>query len=132
MEEPAQHKWEFLKCGDYNLRAVNQGFRELPGILVYRFDHALCVLDLVDGILQLLIEHAAVGDDDNAVKDLLILAVVQTGEPVRQPVKGSVLTIDNHRLLGWFSIENGSVLGFGNSLLNRHSFQVLCAPPDAI
>ena len=42
-------------------------------------------------------------------------------------VKGSVLTIDNHRLLGWFSIENGSVLGFGNSLLNRHSFQVLCA-----
>jgi hypothetical protein len=42
-------------------------------------------------------------------------------------VKGSVLTIDNHRLLGWFSIENGSVLGFGNSLPNRRSFQVLCA-----
>src|ERR1017187_89164 len=42
-------------------------------------------------------------------------------------MKGSVLTIDNHRLLGWFSIENGSVLGFGNSLPSRCTFQVLCA-----
>ena len=43
------------------------------------------MLDLVDGVLQLLVEDAAVGDDDDAVVDLLIAGVVQAREPVREP-----------------------------------------------
>ena len=39
----------------------------------------LLVLELVDRVLQLLVEHAAVGDDDDGVEDLLVLRVVQAG-----------------------------------------------------
>ena len=47
--------------------------------------HALRMLDLVNRILQLPVEHLAVGDDDDAVVGLRILRVVQTGEPMREP-----------------------------------------------
>ena len=43
------------------------------------------MLDLVDGVLQLLIEDAPVGDDDDAIEDLGVAGVVQAGEPVREP-----------------------------------------------
>ncbi|MNO07950.1 hypothetical protein D3C81_2303690 [compost metagenome] len=55
------------------------------GILVDSLDHALCVLDLVDRVLQLLVEHLAIRNDDHAVKYLLVLRIVQAGQPVRQP-----------------------------------------------
>ena len=54
-------------------------------VLVDRLDDALRVLDLVDRVLELLVEHAPVGDDDDAVEDLLVARVVQAREPVREP-----------------------------------------------
>ena len=47
---------------------------ELLRVLVDLLDDALLVLELVDGVLQLLVEHAAVGDDDDGVEDLLVVA----------------------------------------------------------
>ena len=79
---------ELLDGGDDDRRALGQGTGELLGVLVDLLDHAGLVLELVDGRLQLLIEHAPVGDDDDRVKDLLVLGVVQAGQPVREPGNG--------------------------------------------
>jgi hypothetical protein len=45
--------------------------------LIDGFDAPLRMLDLIDRILQLLVEHAAIGYDNDAVEDLLIVGVVQ-------------------------------------------------------
>ena len=42
-------------------------------VLVDRLHHALRMLDLVDRVLELLVEHPAVGDHDDAVEDLLVV-----------------------------------------------------------
>ncbi len=47
--------------------------------------HALFVLELEDGILQLLVEHAPVGDDDDRVEHGPVVVAMQGGEAVRQP-----------------------------------------------
>jgi hypothetical protein len=57
---------------------------ELGGILVDLLDGAVGVLQLVDGVLELAVEHHTVGDDDNLVEHLLVTAV-QGHEAVRQP-----------------------------------------------
>ena len=59
--------------------------RELLRVLVDGLHHALGVLDLVDGILQLAVEDAPVGDDHDAVEDLLVGGGVQAREAVREP-----------------------------------------------
>ena len=46
-------------------------------------NHALLVLELVNGVLELLIEDAAVGDDDDRVEDFFVGLVVQTRKTVR-------------------------------------------------
>ena len=38
------------------------------------------MFDLIDGVLQLLVEIAAVGDDDDRVEDGTVLSVVDAGE----------------------------------------------------
>ena len=53
--------------------------------LVDPLDHAAFMLELVDGVLQLLVEHDPVGDDNHAVEHALVAAVVQRRQPVRQP-----------------------------------------------
>ena len=50
-----------------------------------RPDHALCVLDLVDRVLELAVEDAPTGDDDHAIEDPAVRGVVQARETVRQP-----------------------------------------------
>ena len=85
VKQSTQHKGEFLQRGDDDLGAVNQRRRQLLGILINRLDHALCVFNLVDGILQLLVQHAPVGDNDDTIKNFLVGVVVQAGEPVGQP-----------------------------------------------
>ena len=41
---------------------------------------------------QLAVQHPAVGDDDNGLEDLLVVVIVQAGEPVGQPGDGIGLT----------------------------------------
>src|SRR5699024_6694275 len=43
---------------------------------------------LVDSLLQLLVQHLAIGDDDDAVEDLLPIGGVPGGEAVSQPGDG--------------------------------------------
>ena len=43
---------------------------ELAGVLVDPLHDALLVLELVDRVLELLVEHPPVGDDDDRVEDL--------------------------------------------------------------
>ncbi len=69
-----------------------EGVSELGAVLVNDVDHARYLLELADGVLQLPIEHAAVGDDDDRTEDALILVVVQGRQPVRQPGDGVALT----------------------------------------
>jgi hypothetical protein len=45
--------------------------------LIDGFDASLRMLDLIDRMLQLLVERAAIGYDNDAVEDLLIVGVVQ-------------------------------------------------------
>jgi hypothetical protein len=40
------------------------------------------VFDLVDRVLQLLVEHAAVGDDNHAVVDFPVFRIMEAREPV--------------------------------------------------
>jgi len=61
---------ELLQRRDDDRRAGLERLGELGGALVDALNDALLVLELVDGVLQLLVEHAAVGDDDDGVEDL--------------------------------------------------------------
>ena len=57
----------------------------MPGILVDLLDDALLVVELVDRVLELPVEHQPVGDDDDGIEDLLVAGVVQASQAVRQP-----------------------------------------------
>ncbi len=59
VEQPAQDERELLQRRDDDLRAVDQRRGQLLRVLVDRLHDALRVLDLVDRVLQLLVEHAA-------------------------------------------------------------------------
>ena len=52
---------------------------------------AALVLELVDRVLELLIEHDAIRDHDHAVEDALVGAVVQGREPMGKPSDGVAL-----------------------------------------
>ena len=47
--------------------------------------YAGVLLDLTHGLLQLVVEHGAVGDDDDRVEHRLVVLVVQTGQAVGGP-----------------------------------------------
>ena len=85
LQQSAQYEGEFLQRRDHDLRAVDQRRGQLLRVLVDRLHHTLCVLDLIDRILKLCIEHAPVGDDDHAVEDLLVARVVEARQPMREP-----------------------------------------------
>ena len=46
------------------------------------------MVELVDSVLQLTIQHPAVGDNDDRLEDLLVVVIVQAGKPVGQPGDG--------------------------------------------
>ena len=50
-----------------------------------RADHAVLVLELVDRVLQLRVEHGPVGDHDHPVVELAVVRVVQGRKLVREP-----------------------------------------------
>ena len=46
------------------------------------------MVELIDGILQLTVQHPAVSDDDDGLEDFLVVVIMQTAEPVGQPRNG--------------------------------------------
>ena len=57
----------------------------MGAVLVNFFDHSLLVVELIDGVLQLRIQHPAVRNHNHAAVHLLVLGVMQGRETVRQP-----------------------------------------------
>ncbi len=76
---------KFLDGGDDDGGAVGEGFGELLGVLVDFLDDSGFVLELVDGVLKLLVEDEAIGDDDDGVEDAGVVAVVEAGEAMGEP-----------------------------------------------
>jgi hypothetical protein len=66
--------------------AVSAG--ELGGVGVDLLHDAGLVLELIDRVLELAVEHGAVGQHHHGVVDLPVLLVVQRGEPMGQPGDG--------------------------------------------
>ena len=71
--ELARDEREFLQRGDDDRHGALQRLGELARALVDLLDDAVLVLELVDRVLQLLVEHHAVGDHDDAVEDPLVV-----------------------------------------------------------
>ena len=58
-------------------RSPGQGLGQLLGVLVDLLDDTVGVLELVDRLLQLPVEHQPVGDDHDLVEHLLVRRGVQ-------------------------------------------------------
>jgi hypothetical protein len=85
------HKRELLQRGDDDGGAAFQRLRELAGILIDRLNDARLVLKLVNGVLKLPVEHPAVGDDDHAVENFAVRAVMDACKTVGEPGDGVAL-----------------------------------------
>ena len=64
---------ELLQGGDDDGLALFQGFSQLGRVLVDLLDHARGLLELLDGVLKLLVEHPPVGDHDDGVEQALCI-----------------------------------------------------------
>jgi hypothetical protein len=71
---------ELLKCGDDDGLAVGQRLLELARGLVDVLHHARHLLVLLDGALELAVEDATIGDDDDGIEDAPVGGVVQDAE----------------------------------------------------
>ena len=65
-----------------------EGILELGGVFVDPHDRAWRVLQPGHGVLQLSVEHLAVGDDDDLVEDRRIIGPMQPRQRVRRPRDG--------------------------------------------
>ena len=91
LQELTRHERELLQGGDDDRYGRLQGVGELLGALLNLLHHPELVLELVDRVLELLVEHHAVGHDDHAVEDPLVPVVVQRGQPVGKPADAVAL-----------------------------------------
>ena len=91
LEQLARDEWEFLQRGDDHRHRVFERLGELSRAFVDSLHDAERVFELVDRVLELLIEHDAIGDHDHAVEDPRVGGIVQGREPMRQPTYGVAL-----------------------------------------
>ena len=82
---------ELLQRGDDDRLARLQRLLELARSGVDVLHHSQRLLELADGALQLAVEHAPVGDDDDGIEHAPIGCVVQSGELVSEPGDGEAL-----------------------------------------
>ncbi len=85
MQQAPQHERKFLQCRDDDLCPVDECLGQLLRITVNGLHHSLLVLDLVNRILELLIQHLPVSDHDHAIKHLFILGIMEAGQTVGEP-----------------------------------------------
>src|SRR5437763_14460130 len=83
LEQLARNEGEFLQSRDDHRHRILKSLRKLPRAFVDLLHDTTLVLELVDRVLKLLVEHHAVGYHDHAVEDALIGRVVQGREPMR-------------------------------------------------
>ena len=83
----AHHERELLQRGDDDPGLLpGQRRGELGGVLVDLLDHAVGVLELVDRVLQLAVQHHPVGDHHHLVEHLVVArrAATTAGAPARR------------------------------------------------
>ena len=85
LEQLARDERELLQRRDDDRHRILERLGELPRAFVDPLHDTALVLELVDRVLKLLVEHHAVGHHDHAVEDALVGRVVQGREPMRQP-----------------------------------------------
>ena len=90
-EQLARYEGEFLQRGDNHRHAVFERFGKLTRALVNLLNNAAFVLELVDRVLKLLVEHHAVGHHDHTVEDPFIGGVMQRRKAVGEPADGVAL-----------------------------------------
>ena len=80
---------ESLDRADDDLLALRQRSSELPALAAAFAldgdDDALRAFEVEERILQLPVDHVAVGNDDDRREQLLVLGVVKVGEEMRGP-----------------------------------------------
>ena len=77
--------WKFLQGRDDDRLPRFERLFELAGGGIDVLDDAERLLELAHRRLQLAVEHAPVGDDDDRVEDAPLRRVVQSREPMREP-----------------------------------------------
>ena len=89
-----QDEGKRLDRHDDDRLALEESLREFLGLRAIAFlavdaaHHALAMLELIDRVLKLVVQHGAVGDDENRVKYLVALFIVERGELMRDPCDG--------------------------------------------
>lgn len=93
-EFPALHAVKILVCDqEFLYRADNDTLFVVDGgsksagalFVVYRLDKPVCMFKAVDRVLQLGVEHNAVGDNYDRIENRLVLVVVQRREAIGGP-----------------------------------------------
>jgi hypothetical protein len=80
---------ELLQRGDDDAGLLpGQCVGELARVLVDLYDHAAGVLELIDRVLQLTVEHQSVGDHHHLVEHLGVACIVEVGQAVADPGNG--------------------------------------------
>ena len=82
---------EFLQRGDDDALARLQRALQLVRGLLDVLHQSAYLLEVAHVLLQLAVQHAAVGDDDDSVEDRRVGGVVERGQLVRQPGDGEAL-----------------------------------------
>ena len=85
LQELPRNEGELLQRGDDDGDRVLQRSGELLRALLNLLHYSALVLELVDGVLELLVEHHAIGDDDDAVENPFVCLVVERSQPVGEP-----------------------------------------------
>ena len=87
-----EREGEGLDGADHDLLAAGQRLRQLAALAAAlaldRRHHAGRALEVEERLLQLGVDHVAVGDHQHGVEQLLVLRVVQVGQEVRRPGDG--------------------------------------------
>lgn len=86
-----KNKGELLQGGNDDMNGSLQGLGKLGAALVDPLHHSGFMLELIDGALQLLIQHPAVGDNNHRIKDAFICCIMQACQPIGQPGNGIAL-----------------------------------------
>src|SRR5262249_8230026 len=77
LEKLLRHGLKLLPRCDDDRNGVFKRLGELPRSLIDLLHDATLMLELIDRVLELLIEHDAIGDDDDAVEDALVTGIVK-------------------------------------------------------
>src|SRR5216683_8044573 len=75
-------EWKFLQRGNNNAGSCCNSVCQLRRVFVYFLHNTEFVFKLVNCVLQLLIQYVSISDDNNAVKNLIVICVMQASQTI--------------------------------------------------